>query len=70
MTYYLGSATDGFGTTFHNCIMVKQISQTGHVHFSTINPDGILFHAKSVTNVEEIESVNCLEKPTFKVYKV
>ena len=45
-------------------------SATGHVHFSTINPDGILFHAKSVTNVEEIESVNCLEKPTFKVYKV
>ena len=22
------------------------------------------------TDVEEIESVNCLEKPTFKVYKV
>ena len=70
MTYYLGSSTDAYGTTFHNCIMVKQISQTGYVHFSTITPDGIHFFAKSVTDVEEIESVNCLEKPTFKVYKV
>ena len=70
MTYYLGSATDAYGTTFHNCIMVKQISQTGYVHFSTITPDGIHFFAKSVEHVEEIQSVACLEKPTLKVYKV